>query len=79
MGMSSVEHLDPETALQICQRTRSTVVVQGSIANLGAYVIGLKERSASQCGVRRAEQVAQFWKIRGRGKTSPFAFVPNFC
>jgi serine/threonine protein kinase len=42
MGRLPDEHLTQQVAREICQRTSSTAVIQGSIASLGsAYVIGL--------------------------------------
>ena len=42
MDRSPVEHVTPEMAREICQRTGSTAELAGSIANLGSeYVIGL--------------------------------------
>jgi class 3 adenylate cyclase/TolA-binding protein len=43
MGRSPGQHLDENTALDLCQRTESAAVLDGSIASLGnQYVLGLK-------------------------------------
>jgi serine/threonine protein kinase/tetratricopeptide (TPR) repeat protein len=43
MGRSPGDHLTPEVAREICQRTGSKAMLTGSIAGLGSqYVIGLK-------------------------------------
>jgi eukaryotic-like serine/threonine-protein kinase len=43
MGQPADAHLTPEIARELCQRTRSVVVLGGSIASLGSqYVLGLK-------------------------------------
>lgn len=43
MGRPGDAHLTPEIAYDLCQRTQSAVVVDGSIANFGSqYVLGLK-------------------------------------
>jgi DNA-binding winged helix-turn-helix (wHTH) protein len=48
MGQPLDARLTPDIARQLCQRTESAVVVDGSIANLGTqYVVGLK---AVRCG-----------------------------
>ena len=48
MERSPGEHITPDMAREICQRTGSTAVLAGSIANLGSrYVIGLKATNCS--------------------------------
>ena len=43
MGRSAGDHVTPEVAREVCQRTNSKAMVSGSIAELGSqYVIGLK-------------------------------------
>jgi len=43
MGKPSDSRLTPEIAREVCQRTASAAVLEGSIANLGSqYVLGLK-------------------------------------
>jgi DNA-binding winged helix-turn-helix (wHTH) protein/tetratricopeptide (TPR) repeat protein len=43
MGQSPEAHLTPKIARELCQRTHSAVVLDGSIASLGSqYVLGLK-------------------------------------
>jgi eukaryotic-like serine/threonine-protein kinase len=46
MGRSADARLTPEIATQICERTGSAAVLEGSIAALGSqYVVGLRARS----------------------------------
>jgi len=48
MGREADAPLTPETAREICERTGSAAVLEGSIANLGSqYVVGLR---AEHCG-----------------------------
>src|SRR5499425_1746043 len=43
MGQSAAAQLTPEIARQVCERTGSVAVLEGSIARLGSqYVLGLK-------------------------------------
>ena len=59
MGHPSNTQLTPEIAREVCQRTDSAAVVNGSIASLGnAYVVGL---AAANCrtGVSLAEEQVQ--------------------
>ena len=59
MGQSADARLTPEIAQQICERTSSAAVLEGSIANLGSqYVVGLR---AKDCGAGNvlAEEQAQ--------------------
>ena len=57
MEHSPGEHVTPGMAREICQRTGSTVVLAGSIANLGSqYVIGLNaENCATGDSITREE------------------------
>ena len=55
MNRAPDEHLTRQVAREICQRTASTAVIEGSISNLGnSYVIGLQ---AANC--RNGETLAQ--------------------
>lgn len=59
MGLPADAHLAPEIARQICERTASAAVLEGSIANIGSqYVLGLR---ATRCrtGEVLAEEQAQ--------------------
>lgn len=59
MGQPVTARLTPEIARQICERTASAAVLQGSIASLGSrYVVGLR---ATDCrsGETLAEEQAQ--------------------
>jgi eukaryotic-like serine/threonine-protein kinase len=59
MGQPSDARLTPEIARQICERTASAAVLEGSIANMGSqYVLGLR---ATHCrtGEVLAEEQAQ--------------------
>jgi eukaryotic-like serine/threonine-protein kinase len=48
MGRSGSEHLTPTLAQEVCERIGATVVLEGSISNLGnEYVLGLR---ATRCG-----------------------------
>jgi DNA-binding winged helix-turn-helix (wHTH) protein/tetratricopeptide (TPR) repeat protein len=58
MGQPPDARLTPEIARQLCQRTGSTAVLDGSIAKLGTqYVLGLKAVSCSSGDVLAEEQV----------------------
>ena len=59
MGMSGHAKLTPELARQVCERTGSAAVVEGSIANLGSqYVVGLRAKSC-RTGETLDEEMAQ--------------------
>jgi eukaryotic-like serine/threonine-protein kinase len=48
MGRSGSQHLTPTLAREVCERIGATVVLEGSISNLGNdYVLGLR---ATRCG-----------------------------
>ena len=48
MGRRSSEHVTPTVAREVCERIGATVVLEGSISNLGDdYVLGLR---ATRCG-----------------------------
>ncbi len=48
MGQPKEARLTPDVALQVCERTASAVVLEGSIASLGSqYVLGLRARNCN--------------------------------
>jgi len=58
MGQPPDTRLTPEVARDICQRTASAAVLDGSIASLGSqYVLGLRARDCHAGGVLAEEQV----------------------
>jgi serine/threonine protein kinase len=58
MGQKADAPLTPEIAKEICERTESTAVLEGSIASLGSqYVIGLRARNCRSGEVLDEEQV----------------------
>ena len=58
MGEPKDARLTPEIAQQICERTASTAVLEGSIANLGSqYVLGLRARNCNTGGILDQEQI----------------------
>jgi hypothetical protein len=58
MGRSPDQRLDEKTALDLCQRTQSAAVFDGSIASLGSqYVIGLRAVSCRTGDSLAQEQV----------------------
>jgi len=58
MGRSTDQRLDEKTALDLCQRTQSAAVFDGSIASLGSqYVIGLRAVNCSTGDFLAQEQV----------------------
>src|SRR5450432_2409074 len=58
MGQPADAHLTPEIAKQICERTASAAVLDGSIASLGSqYVLGLRARNCRTSEVLDQEQV----------------------
>jgi eukaryotic-like serine/threonine-protein kinase len=57
MGHPKEARLTPETARQVCERTASAVVLEGSIANLGSqYVLGLSATNCATGNVLDREQ-----------------------
>jgi eukaryotic-like serine/threonine-protein kinase len=59
MGQPPDARLTPELALQLCQRTQSAAVLDGSIAKLGSqYVLGLKAVNCGSGDVLAEEQAA---------------------
>ncbi|MGC2659129.1 MAG: winged helix-turn-helix domain-containing protein [Bryobacteraceae bacterium] len=58
MGRRADSRLTPELAREICERTGSTAVLDGSIASLGSqYVVGLRARNCRSGDVLDEEQV----------------------
>jgi DNA-binding winged helix-turn-helix (wHTH) protein/tetratricopeptide (TPR) repeat protein len=58
MGKPADARLTPEIAREICERTASTAVLDGSIANLGSqYVLGLRAEDCRTGDVLAEEQV----------------------
>ncbi len=57
-GQSADTHLTPAIARQVCQRTQSTALIDGSIASLGTqYVLGLKAVNCRTGDLLAEEQV----------------------
>jgi eukaryotic-like serine/threonine-protein kinase len=57
MGQSSDARLTPEIAREVCERTASTAVLEGSIANLGSqYVLGLRAKNCRTGEILDEEQ-----------------------
>jgi serine/threonine protein kinase/tetratricopeptide (TPR) repeat protein len=58
MGLPPSERLTKQVAREVCQRTASTAVIEGSISNLGSeYVMGLEAASCRSGGALAQEQV----------------------
>ena len=58
MGQSSDARLTPEIAHEVCERTASAAVLDGSIANLGShYVLGLRAKNCRTGDILDEEQV----------------------
>jgi tetratricopeptide (TPR) repeat protein/predicted Ser/Thr protein kinase len=58
MGQSSDARLSPELAHEVCERTASAAVLDGSIANLGSqYVLGLRAKNCRTGDILDEEQV----------------------
>ncbi len=58
MGQSSDARLTPEIAHEVCERTASAAVLDGSIANLGShYVLGLRAKNCHTGDILDEEQV----------------------
>jgi tetratricopeptide (TPR) repeat protein len=65
MGQPPDARLTPEIARELCQRTESAVVLDGSIASLGSqYVLGLKAGNCLTGDALAAEQVTAEGKER---------------
>ncbi len=57
MGRKTGEHLTPEMAREVCQRTGSKAMLSGSISGLGTqYVIGLKALDCNSGDVLAEQQ-----------------------
>jgi serine/threonine protein kinase/tetratricopeptide (TPR) repeat protein len=58
MGQTGDARLTPEIAREVCERTASAAVLDGSIANLGSeYVLGLRARACGTGDILAEEQV----------------------
>ena len=58
MGQPKDARVTPEIALQICERTGSTAVLEGSIASVGSrYVVGLRARHCNSGSILDQEQI----------------------
>ncbi|MGA9568184.1 MAG: protein kinase [Candidatus Korobacteraceae bacterium] len=58
MGQPAEARLNPEVAREVCERTGSAAVLEGSIATLGSqYVLGLRAKSCRSGEVLAEEQV----------------------
>ncbi|MDQ2776748.1 MAG: protein kinase [Acidobacteriota bacterium] len=58
MGQPKQARLTPEIAQQVCERTGSAAILEGSIASLGSqYVLGLRAKSCNTGNVLDQEQV----------------------
>ena len=59
MGQQPGARLTPETAYEVCRRTQSAVVIDGSIAKLGGeYVLGLKAANCQTSDTLAEEQAS---------------------
>ena len=58
MGQPKDARLTPEIARQICERTASAAILDGSIANIGSeYVLGLRARNCNTGSILDQEQI----------------------
>jgi len=58
MGQPKDARVTPEIALQICERTASAAVLEGSIASVGSrYVLGLRARNCNTGSILDQEQI----------------------
>jgi eukaryotic-like serine/threonine-protein kinase len=58
MGQPKGARVTPEIALQICERTASAAVLEGSIARVGSrYVLGLRARHCNSGSILDQEQI----------------------
>ena len=58
MGQPKDARVTPEIALQICERTGSAAVLEGSIASVGSrYVLGLRARHCNSGSILDQEQI----------------------
>ena len=65
MGQPADARLTPEVAREICERTASAAVLEGSIASLGSqYVLGLRAKNCRTGDILDEEQVQAAKKRR---------------
>ena len=58
MGQSKDARVTPELAQQICERTASTMILEGSIVSLGSqYVLGLRARNCTTGSILDQQQI----------------------
>src|SRR5438309_6360529 len=58
MGQPKEARLTPQAAEQVCERTASTAVLEGSIASVGSqYVLGLRAKNCNTGNILDQEQV----------------------
>jgi tetratricopeptide (TPR) repeat protein len=58
MGQSKDARVTPEIAQQICERTASAMILEGSIASLGSqYVLGLRARTCTDGSILDQQQI----------------------
>ena len=58
MGQSKDARVTPEIAQQICERTASAMILEGSIASLGSqYVLGLRARNCTTGSILDQQQI----------------------
>jgi eukaryotic-like serine/threonine-protein kinase len=58
MGQSKDARVTPEIAQQICERTASAMILEGSIASLGSqYVLGLRARNCTTGSILDRQQI----------------------
>ena len=58
MGLPKDTRLTPEIAQQVCERTASAAILEGSIASLGSqYVLGLRARNCSTGSILDQQQI----------------------
>jgi serine/threonine protein kinase/tetratricopeptide (TPR) repeat protein len=79
MGQPKNTRLTPETAQQVCERTGSAAVLEGSIASLGSqYVVGLQAKTCGTGNIldqeqaqapRREDVLSTLSQIAGRFRT----------
>ena len=70
MGQPKDARLTPEIAQQVCERTASAAILEGSIASLGSqYVLGLRARNCNTGSILDQEQIPD-GKERGRPELS---------
>ena len=79
MGQPKDARLTPEIAQQVCERTASTAILEGSIASLGSqYVLGLRARNCTT-GSRSGSGADPGGQARGRAQLtqSDRTKIPN--